>query len=142
MFFCEIAHERKSLISVFQKIFRQTCEATCEYRFWTNNQALFPLWWKQNLLNHQKVSIYYKNLLSENFHLLFIFSTPLIVKNSHFFDWIYTLCLCDKSIVDKTRKMANTKLRPQWNVRKVLTKKQKLCPFYQINYFNFSSKLD
>ena len=38
-----------------------TCEATHIYQFITNNHALFHLWWKENLLNHQKVSRYYKH---------------------------------------------------------------------------------
>ena len=33
----------------------------CIYHFITNNHAFFHLWWKKNLLNHQKVSKYYEH---------------------------------------------------------------------------------
>ena len=38
-----------------------TREATPTYQFVTNNHVLFHLWWKENLLNHQKVSKYYEH---------------------------------------------------------------------------------
>ena len=37
-----------------------TREATLIYQFVTNNQSLFHLWWKENLVKHQKLSKYYK----------------------------------------------------------------------------------
>ena len=37
-----------------------TPEATRIYQFITNNHALFHLWWKKNLLNHQKISEFMK----------------------------------------------------------------------------------
>ena len=44
-----------------------TREATCIYLFNTNNQALLHLWWKENLVKHQKFSKYYD--LGWNFRL-------------------------------------------------------------------------
>ena len=38
-----------------------TCEATRIYQFVTNNHASFYLWWKENLLNRQKVLKYYQH---------------------------------------------------------------------------------
>ena len=32
-----------------------TCDTTCIYQVIANNQALFHLWWKENLLNYQNV---------------------------------------------------------------------------------------
>ena len=37
-----------------------TGEATRIYQFITYNHASFYLWWKENLLNYQKVSKYYE----------------------------------------------------------------------------------
>ena len=63
-FLCKIAHCGKGSISVLQEIFGSrswilshlvTRETTRIYQFITNNQFLFHLWWKKNLLNHQKV---------------------------------------------------------------------------------------
>ena len=46
------------LSSVFRHM--ATPEATRIYQFITNNHALFHLWWKENLLNHQKFSEFMK----------------------------------------------------------------------------------
>ena len=42
-----------------------TREATRVYQFITNNHASFHFWWKENLLNHQKVSKYYEHDLRQ-----------------------------------------------------------------------------
>ena len=51
------------------------CFASCAISYSTifisNNRALFHLWWKENLIKHQKVSKYYENdsSFSNSFHL-------------------------------------------------------------------------
>ena len=52
-----------------------SCEATRIYQLINNNYVSFHSWWKENLLNHQKVSSYY------NHDCLWKFSFALIVKN-------------------------------------------------------------
>ena len=62
--------------------------------FNTNNHILFYLWWKENLLNHQKVWKYYKHDCLQNFLLLFIsLLTALTIKNSHIVAGIYFIFL-------------------------------------------------
>ena len=56
---------KKSLMGnfIFYPVFlghMATPEATCIYQFITNNDALFHLWWKETLLNHQKFSEFMK----------------------------------------------------------------------------------
>ena len=77
---------------------------------------MFHLWWKENLLNHQKVSEYYEHDCLQNFHLLFISLLPaLIVKNSPFLFGIYFIFLKKKKkILEQTWKSFNTKFGPQW----------------------------
>ena len=52
--------------------------------FMTNNDTLFHLWLKENLVKHQVVSKYYEKDCLQNFLLLFmsILAAP-IVENSH-----------------------------------------------------------
>ena len=65
-----------------------TREAICIYQFIINKHASFQLRWKENLLNHQKVSNYYEHGCLQNFVLLFMpLLTILIVNNSYFFGW-------------------------------------------------------
>ena len=52
-FLCEIVHNAKSLLSVFQEFSFNTM-------FISNNRTLFHLWRKENLVKHQKVSKYYE----------------------------------------------------------------------------------
>ena len=60
------------------------------YEFITNNHASFHLVWKENFLNHQKVSKYYEHDCLQNFILLSMsLLTALIVKNSHVSTEIY-----------------------------------------------------
>ena len=60
----------------------------------TNSHASFHLWWKENLLNHQKVSKNYEYNCLQNFLLLFMsLLTALIVGNSHILTVIYFICL-------------------------------------------------
>ena len=46
-------------ISLFSKVLSLKSFSNSYSQFITNNHALFHLWWKENLLNHQKVSKYY-----------------------------------------------------------------------------------
>ena len=55
--------------------------------FITNDHASFHFWWKENLLNHQKLSKYYEH------DCLISLLTALIVKNSHILAEIYLIFL-------------------------------------------------
>ena len=92
------------------------CEEARSYQFITNNHASFPLWWKESLLKHQKVSKYYKFDCLQVFLLFFMFSfTALIVKSSHIFAGI---CFINENRVqDHTWKDFNTKFGLQWKYR-------------------------
>ena len=58
--------------------------------FVANHNASFHFWWKENLVKYQKVSKYYAHGCLQNFLLLFFFLwTALLVKNSHFFYFIF-----------------------------------------------------
>ena len=55
-------------------------------------------WWKENLLNHKKVSKYYEYDCLQNFILLFMSSlTSFIVKNSRILTGIYFIFLTKRS---------------------------------------------
>ena len=69
-----------------------TCEATRIYQFVTNNHVSFHLWWKESLLNLQKISKYYEHDYSAKFSFAFY----LII------------------FLDKTWKVFDTNLAPQW----------------------------
>ena len=59
-----------------------------------NNYSLLHLWWKESLLNYQKVSKYYEHDCLQNVVLLFMSPLKaLIVKNSHILIWIYFIFL-------------------------------------------------
>ena len=63
--------------------------------FITNNDALFHLWWKENLAKYQKVSKFYiHECLLRKFLLLFIFFlTAPVIKSSHTLTGIYFVFL-------------------------------------------------
>ena len=46
------------------------------YQFFTNNQAPFHLWWKENLLNHQKVSKFSLINIFLVSHIFLLFNLP------------------------------------------------------------------
>ena len=48
-------------IFLFRKILSLSGSATFAYHFITYNHASFPFCWKENLLNHQKVSKYWEH---------------------------------------------------------------------------------
>ena len=76
------------------------------------NQASFHLWWKENLLNHQKVSKYYEHDCLQSFFPLFMsLSTASVVKNSHILAGIYFIFL--KNVLDQAWKVFNAKFGPQ-----------------------------
>ena len=73
------------------------------------------LWWKENFLNHQKVSKYYEHGCLQNFLLPFMsLLTGLIVKNSHILAGIYFAFL--KNVLGQTWKAFNTKF---WTSMKI-----------------------
>ena len=55
-----------------------TREATSIYQFITNNHALFHMWWKENLLNHQKASKYYGYDCRYGLRSIFCFKSKLL----------------------------------------------------------------
>ena len=55
-----------------------TFEATHTSQFITNNHASFHLWRKDNLLNHQRVSVYYEHACLQI--LLWVFMSLLTAK--------------------------------------------------------------
>ena len=74
-----------------------TRDATSIYQFIANNQASFHLWWKENLLNNQKVSEYYEHGSLQNFILFFMsLLTPSVVKSSHILDRVYFVALKER----------------------------------------------
>ena len=84
--------------------------------FITNNHASFHLWWKENLLNHQKVSKYYEHGCLQNLLSLFMsLLTALVVQNSHILAEIYFIFL--KDVLNQTWKAFSTKFGPQWKDR-------------------------
>ena len=88
--------------------FSATHETIRICQFIINKHASFHLWWKKNLLNHQKVSKYYEHDCLQNFVLLFMsLLTTFIVKNSHVLIGIYVIFL--KKVLDQTWKAFNTK---------------------------------
>ena len=67
-----------------------TREAVPIHKFITNNQASFHLWWKENMLNHQRVSKYYE--LGCRFISLgiFLFCRYIFqISRELFFQWFY-----------------------------------------------------
>ena len=72
-------------LSEFPNILRQLGNQLVYTMFVTNNWALFHLWWKEDLVKHQKVSKYYENDCLQNFLLLFMsLLTASIVKTVKF----------------------------------------------------------
>ena len=62
--------------------------------FINNNRTSFHLWWKGNLIKHQKVSKYYENDCLWNFISLFMsLLSALIVKNRYVLIGIYFIFL-------------------------------------------------
>ena len=62
--------------------------------FINKNHASFHLWWKEDLVKHQKVSKYYDHHCQKNILLFFMsLSTALIVKNIHILIGIYLVFL-------------------------------------------------
>ena len=62
--------------------------------FIINNHASFHLWWKGNLVKHQKASKYYDHDCLQNFSLLFIYRLIVpIVKSYHILVRIYFIFL-------------------------------------------------
>ena len=93
-----------------------TRKETPVYQFITNNHASIHLWWKENLLNHQKVSKYYEHDCMQKILLLFMaLWTALVVKNNHILAGIYFIFL--KNVLEQTWKAFNTKFGPPWNNR-------------------------
>ena len=81
--------------------------------FISNNRASFHLWWKENLVKHQKVSKYYENDCLQNFLLLFMsLLTAKFVKNSHILARIYFISL--KNALKQTCNFFDTKFGIQW----------------------------
>ena len=66
--------------TITQKMLRQLVYTI----FISNNRPLFHLWWKENLVKHEKVSKYYEIDCLQNFLFLFMpLLTIKFVKKSH-----------------------------------------------------------
>ena len=83
--------------------------------FINNNHVWLHLWWKGNLLNHQKVSKYFKYDCLQNFILLFMSLLTVWIVKSNSLAGICFIFL--KDVLDYTWKAFNTKFRPQWKDR-------------------------
>ena len=72
-------------LSEFPNVLRQLGNQLVYIMFVTNNWALFHLWWKEDLVKHQKVSKYYEKDCLQNFLMLFMsLLTASIVKTVKF----------------------------------------------------------
>ena len=79
--------------------------------FITNNRTSFYLWWKENLVEHQKVSKYYENDCLQNAIMFFVpLLTATVVENSHIQVGIYLIFL--ETVLKQTWK--SFKFRPPW----------------------------
>ena len=84
--------------------------------FISNNRASFHLWWKENLVKHQKVSKHVNDCL-QNFVLLFMsWWTAKFVKNSHIYARIYFVFL--NIVLKQTWNSFNIKFEHQWKDRR------------------------
>ena len=100
--------------------------------FITNNHDSFHLWWKESLLNHQKVSKYFEHVRAQNLLSPFMsFWRTLIVNNS---DILAEICFISlKNVLRETWKSFNTKFGPLWKVRGIRYQlRQTLMPFCKL----------
>ena len=85
--------------------------------FISKNRASFNLWWKENLVKHEKVPKYYKTDFLQNFLFFFMFLlTTKFVKNSHF--WGIGFFIFLQNVLKETWISFYTKFAPQWNHQK------------------------
>ena len=77
--------------------------------FVTNNHNWFHMFWKTNLLKHQKVSKHYDQDCLKNFILHFM---PLL--RALIILWLKFSLSFWKHVVDQTSTAFNTKFWPQW----------------------------
>ena len=62
--------------------------------FVSNNCASFHLWWKENLIKHEKILKYYENDCLQNFLMLFMYLLiAKFAKKSHIYARIYFISL-------------------------------------------------
>ena len=84
--------------------------------FISNNRQSFHLWWKENLVNHLKLSKYYETDCLQSFLLLFmLLLTAKFAKHSHILARIFIIFL--KNVLKKTWNSLNTKFQLQWKDR-------------------------
>ena len=82
----------------------------------SNNRTSFHLWWKEDLVKHQRVSKYENDGL-QNFLLHYMsLLTANFIKNSHAYARIYFIFL--KNVLKQTWNAFNTKFRATWKDRK------------------------
>ena len=125
-----------------------TGEATRICQFITDNHALFLLWSKENLLNHQKVSKYCKKDCMQNIcWVLMSLLTALVVRNSHileiilFFKKTFYTKLKKCSISNWKRSRKRSEKRKVERSLKQLSNKINFSAFLQISRSNFRLKL-
>ena len=110
------------------------------YQYVTNNHASFHLWWKENLLNHQKVSKYYEHdcrswheqKISKCKMRLTVIMLICIKQNlrtiwSSFYEkvkqhggWVEKSVPCKKNVKKVKNSEQNTELPPLQNRRKII----------------------
>ena len=108
--------------------------------FIINNQTSFHLWWKKDLVKHQKVSIYYHHDCLQNFILLFmsILTAPVVEKS--FFGW--NLLYLSKKGPRPNLKSFQYRIWTSGKISKTqLSCKTNFSTFLQISCLNFSLKL-
>ena len=103
--------------------------------FISNNRALFHSWWKENLVKHQNVPIYYEKWLPAKFSLAFcVFIKRSICLNESCLGQNLLYLIFLKNVLISSWKSFNFKFQPQWKDLKSSYKvRQSLAPFCHLN---------
>ena len=101
--------------------------------FISNKRASSQLWWKENLVKHERVSKYDENDCVQNRLLHFMSSlTVEFVKNSNIYARIYFISLTN--VLKQTCNDFNIKFRPQWKDWKSSYQLSKLFLFFATQF--------
>ena len=83
--------------------------------FISNNRALSHSWWKENLVKHQNVPIYYEKWLPAKFSLAFcVFIKRSICLNESCLGQNLLYLIFLKNVLISSWKSFNFKFQPQW----------------------------
>ena len=107
--------------------------------FISNNRALFHSWWKENLVKHQNVPIYYENWLPAKFSFAFcVFIKRTICFNELYLGQNLLYLIFLKNVLRPSWKSFNSKFQPQrkdlkssYHVRPILAV---FCNLIALNY--------